>query len=228
MKWIAFFCALLTISSCDSNAHKTLHTPDAFEQIINGSNVQVLDVRTMEEFNQGHIKNAFLADWKDQSAFKENISSLDKKRPVLVYCAAGPRSDAAADYLSSQGFKVSELSGGINAWKAAGKPLSMDAPATPISIGEYKIMTNLGPVVLVDFGADWCPPCKKMEPVIERLKSESGQQFKLVKIDAGVQMELMRMVNASSIPTFIIYKNGVETWRKEGLVSLGELKQNLN
>jgi rhodanese-related sulfurtransferase len=228
MKWIIIVYIAFFLSACENNQHKIVHSPDAFQEVIGGSNVQVLDVRTLEEFNQGHIKNAFLADWKNQSAFKESVAGLDKKRPVLVYCAAGPRSSAAADYLSSQGFKVSELAGGMNAWKAAGKPVNMDAPSTPISISEYKIMTNLSPVVLVDFGAEWCPPCKQMDPVIEQLKAESGMQFKVVKVDAGVQMDLMKMVSASAIPTFIIYKNGVETWRKEGIVSIDELKHYLN
>ena len=80
---------------------------------------------------------------------------------------------------------------------------------------------------MVDVSAEWCPPCKKMEPVIAELLQELSNQFQLVKVDGGVDVEVMKKIKASVLPTFIIYKDGKEIWRKEGVVDLEILKSNL-
>ena len=92
---------------------------------------------------------------------------------------------------------------------------------------EYLAQLKSDKPVLVDIGAVWCPPCKKMEPVIKELIQSHGTQFKFVQIDGGVQESIIKELNASSFPTFIIYKNGKEVWRKEGIVSKEELLKNL-
>jgi rhodanese-related sulfurtransferase len=84
----------------------------------------VLDVRKATEFKNGHLKNALQADWTNKQQFFERIKYVDKDRPVYIYCLAGGRSAAAAAWMRENGFtKVVELSGGINAWKNAGKPV---------------------------------------------------------------------------------------------------------
>src|SRR5262249_15129933 len=95
-----------------------------FEKGIQSKDVQVVDVRRPDEFKEGHIKSAVLANWQDQPQFEEKVKTLDKNKPVYVYCLAGVRSDKAADALLKKGFlKVVQLDGGIKAWKDAGKPL---------------------------------------------------------------------------------------------------------
>ena len=84
---------------------------------------------------------------------------------------------------------------------------------------EFNRLLNGNQPVLVDIGAVWCPPCKKMEPIINELVESNGTKFRLVQVDGGVQELLVKELNANSFPTFIIYKNGKEVWRKEGLVS---------
>jgi thioredoxin-like negative regulator of GroEL len=73
--------------------------------------------------------------------------------------------------------------------------------------------------VLVDFGAEWCPPCKKMEPVLKDFMNENSSKLTLVKMDGGIETALMKSLNVEALPTFILYKNGVEVKRKQGLVS---------
>jgi thioredoxin-like negative regulator of GroEL len=76
--------------------------------------------------------------------------------------------------------------------------------------------------ILVDFGATWCPPCKKMEPVLATLQQKAAGKYNLVKIDGGVHLTIMQQLKVEALPTFIIYKNGKEVWRKQGIVNLEE------
>ncbi|MBC7904448.1 MAG: thioredoxin family protein, partial [Gemmatimonadaceae bacterium] len=69
----------------------------------------------------------------------------------------------------------------------------------------------------------WCPPCRKMEPVLAELKSTT-ENYILQKMDAGIELQLMKSLNVSELPTFIVYRDGVETWRKSGLATLSELQ----
>src|SRR5438067_2118132 len=75
-----------------------------FEQGIAGKSVQVLDVRTADEFRQGHIAHSLQADWGNQVEFNKRAQHLDKTKPVYVYCASGGRSKPAADWFRSNGF----------------------------------------------------------------------------------------------------------------------------
>ena len=92
---------------------------------------------------------------------------------------------------------------------------------------EFNRLVNGNQPVLVDIGAVWCPPCKKMEPIINELVESNGTKFRLLEVDGGVQELLVKGLNANAFPTFIIYKNGKEVWRKEGLVTKEELLKNL-
>lgn len=113
---------------------------NTFEKGLSDS-VQVVDVRTPEEFNQGHLKNARLANWKEKEGFMDSISALDKDKPLYIYCRSGTRSAAAVKLLKEKGFKkVVELKGGINAWKEANKPLEGETNK-PLE-GEKKVMLN--------------------------------------------------------------------------------------
>ena len=66
-----------------------------------------------------------------------------------------------------------------------------------------------------------------MEPVLKELQRQYGSMFSLVKVDGGNDTEIMKANNVEALPVFIIYKSGKETWRKQGIVSLEELKKNL-
>lgn len=86
----------------------------------------ILDVRTPEEFKEGHLENAFNYDWKSH-LFEKQIAGLDKSKPVFVYCLSGRRSAAAASKMREDGFKiVYELDGGITEWRAANFPETTD------------------------------------------------------------------------------------------------------
>ncbi len=223
----AIFALLLFACNSIGQPEKELEVP-AFEKAISANNIQLLDVRTAAEFRSGHIKNSLQADWNDKNQFIERTKYLDKNNPVFVYCLSGARSAAAAEWLRQQGYNsVFELEGGIANWKRQDKPIEGKENVKQMSVADYQSHINSHPTVLVDFGAPWCPPCKKMEPVLNALEAEHGSHYKLVKVDGGNDIEVMKITQVEAIPVFIIYKNGKEVWRKQGIVSKDELKRNL-
>lgn len=83
----------------------------------------LIDVRTPEEFEQGHLPSAVNINYFD-SNFAEKVNKLPKNKKVYLYCKTGIRSEKAAKVFDKAGFtKTYMLEGGILAWKAAGKPL---------------------------------------------------------------------------------------------------------
>ena len=230
MRITVLVLSVLTIISCNAQNGSASHIDaDKFEAgIINDKDVQILDVRTDGEFQSGHIKNAFLANWNDSPLFFDRVQYLNKKKPVYIYCLSGARSAAAAQWMRQNGYgNVIELTGGIIAWKKAGKPLETISTQKQMTFSEYKALIPDDKTVLVDVGATWCIPCKKMEPVIAELQKDNSLHFELVKVDAGVNTDVLKELKIDPIPVFIVYKNGKETWRKEGIASQEELAAQL-
>lgn len=81
--------------------------------------------------------------------------------------------------------------------------------------------------VLVDFYADWCGPCKMMGPIIDKLATEYEGQVKVGKINIDEQLELAQKYKVMSIPTILIFKNGVVVDTTVGAVSMNNLSSKL-
>jgi rhodanese-related sulfurtransferase len=218
--------AALFFLACNSNAQNV--DANTFEQKINAGGVQVLDVRTAGEYSGNHLKNVMLADWTNKAQFEERVKYLDKNKTLLVYCAAGGRSGQAAVWLKEQGFKeVVNLQGGITAWNAAGKPVVREGGAVELSTAAFNATIASSGIVLVDIGAAWCPPCKKMEPILDELSKTLQGKYTLLKVDGGNDVTVMKELGAAVLPTFMVYKNGKLSWKKEGIATLEELKSAL-
>lgn len=87
---------------------------DEFYQLSKKKNLAILDVREADEFSAGHVpysKNFPL------SHLLQTFSQLDKQTPYYVICRSGNRSATACEFLSRQGFKVTNILGGTSAWK---------------------------------------------------------------------------------------------------------------
>lgn len=226
LSFLAACCATVLIA-CSGQAQSSNLSVTEFEKAIAQSNIQLLDVRTPGEYQSGHLANALQANWNDEAQFRERAKALDKNKPIYTYCLSGARSNAATLWLRSNGFTAYNLTGGINAWKIAGKTVEMAKTVKQISMEEYLAQIPANKTVLVDIGAVWCPPCKKMVPIVDSLAAAHAGQFVLVKIDGGDQTNLCAALKADAFPTFIVYKNGKETWRKQGLVEAKELMSKL-
>lgn len=114
----ALFFSLL-VSSLDVVAQEVLPAETFIQKWKATPQAQLLDVRTPAEFTKGHLATARNADWRNQSDFAQQVAQLDKSKPVFVYCQAGGRSKAAAEWLVGQGFRtVYDLQGGYQSWQA--------------------------------------------------------------------------------------------------------------
>src|SRR5687767_12672497 len=113
-------------NSSSANSPQTMDVAEFEEKLNNTSDKIILDVRTPSEYHEGHLSNSVLIDFRNPD-FMEQVSKLDKSKTVFVYCAAGGRSEKAANILKDLGFnEVYNLHGGINEWKAASKPVVKD------------------------------------------------------------------------------------------------------
>ncbi len=203
---------------------------DEFEkQLIEANGEQLIDIRTPQEFEKYRIPGAENINFRN-SGFAKEIEKLDKERPVLIYCLAGPRSKSALAVFQKAGFKtVYELSGGINAWSKAGKSIDQDLSGKgEISVKEYDVITSGKGYVLVDFYAPWCAPCRKMLPVVEDLAKTYPGKFKLLTVDFDKNRLLINEKQVSSVPYLVIFKDGKKVWEKSGEASKEELMKMLN
>lgn len=113
---IVFAVLLLTLTGCgnSSSTYKTVNMEEAKKMIETNADVIVLDVRTLEEFNEGHIPNALLYPVQE---LDQRWNELDKSKTYLIVCRSGNRSQTASDILIKNGFKhVYNTSGGMNQW----------------------------------------------------------------------------------------------------------------
>lgn len=110
--------ATLSILSCESQGKETsfnsISVNEAFVLLQDNTDIQLVDVRTAEEYERVHIEGATLISI---SSLPGMIDSLNRASPILVYCAVGGRSYVAGKYLQSEGFSmVYNMSGGIKEW----------------------------------------------------------------------------------------------------------------
>lgn len=120
--------SLFGLNSCVNAQDKNFSDMDVaeFSQFLTNDNVQLVDVRTPEEYSEGHIPGAKNINVFDKDFADKAKESLDISKPVAVYCRSGKRSAEAARELSEKGFIVTNLKGGIIAWKGKKQPISLD------------------------------------------------------------------------------------------------------
>jgi len=119
MKNIVILLFLIVTISCKSQnivSVEKLQSVSFIEQLKN-EEIQLIDVRTSKEYEQGAIKDARLMNFFDED-FKEQLLKLNKEKPVYVYCKSGGRSKKTSKTLVKLGFKeVYDVKGGYDEWK---------------------------------------------------------------------------------------------------------------
>lgn len=119
---IAVFLGLIIYSKRTIKGTVTMNAQQA-QALLADPELLILDVRTPQEFGEGHIKKARLIPVAELGGRIAEIAGW-KNKPVLVYCRSGGRSASAAQLLVGAGFtKVNNLAGGTGAWSAGGFPL---------------------------------------------------------------------------------------------------------
>lgn len=91
----------------------------------------------------------------------------------------------------------------------------------------FRDLINGDTPVLVDFFATWCGPCKAYSPILQQLKTDLGDDLRLVKIDVDKNPAICQKLGVQSMPTTIIFQNGEMKWRAAGVQSLGVLKSEI-
>lgn len=122
---ILFLLAMLGLNGCmnaQNNSQYTNMDVEQFANYIANDSVQLVDVRTPEEYAGGHIENSKNIDVYNPDFIDVATKTLDKSRPVAVYCRSGKRSADAAQKLTDKGYEVTNLMGGIIAWTDNNKP----------------------------------------------------------------------------------------------------------
>lgn len=112
--------ALLGYSSCSSNPWTDLN-PDEFEKEAFTEGTCIIDVRTAQEYSEGHLYRAVNIDWQKDGFIDEISKKFDKSLKLAIYCKSGRRSAAAAATLTEAGYKVINLKEGYMSWAEAGK-----------------------------------------------------------------------------------------------------------
>ena len=88
----------------------------------------------------------------------------------------------------------------------------------------FREIINSDTPVLIDFFATWCGPCHAYSPILQRLKSEMGDQLRLIKIDVDKNRELSEKLGVRAMPTTIIFQNGEIKFQAAGVQSIEVLK----
>lgn len=216
---VAASCQNQTKHNSDKQIITTITVEEFDKKLTEMKNVQLVDVRTPEEYQGGHLKNALNYNLNG-SDFENKLSKLDKTKPVMVYCLAGGRSAEAAEMMEKKGFaEVYNMQGGIMKWNAANKPTdknSVTAVKKGMSLADFNKQIISDKYVLVDYNAKWCKPCKKIAPMLERVAEKKKDKLILIKVDVDENKELLKEKGIEAIPVMELYKDNKLVWKHSG------------
>ena len=94
---------------------------------------------------------------------------------------------------------------------------------------KFKEIINSNQLILVDFYADWCGPCKMMSPILQEVKGIIKDEVKIIKINVDQHQDLASHFMVRGVPTLMLFKSGKMLWRQSGVLSTKDLvaiKQN--
>ena len=224
---LTLFLIVSVLSNVNAQVPQHVDAVKFKEQLAKGDAI-LLDVRTPEEYSRGHIAGSTAINIADP-AFVSKINLLQKDKTILIYCLTGSRSYVAANYMSKNGFKkIVNLQQGIMDWSQRGYALEQSSQTVASNATTYtgqsfgKLLKD-NKVVLVDFHAVWCAPCKEMSPVIDKVSANFKGKARVEKVDVEANKEITAAYQVQSVPGFLIFKDGKKVWSHNGTISYDEL-----
>ena len=220
-------------TACGQNPNVKQVNSIEFEKLIKDSSGTLLDVRTLGEFKNGHIKEAGQLNYYALD-FRQKLLLLPKNQPIYLYCNTGYRSQRTAEILVKNGYKdVYNLEHGILEWNLKNLPVLVEPDAKPdtenkMEPDEFNALINSEKLVFIDFYAPWCAPCRKMMPMIDSLKTEYKDKVTIVKINVDASKKLMKELGIVSVPYLVLYYKGIILYSKNGLTEKQELEKVFN
>lgn len=217
---------LFTISGFSQNKSANTVSLEVFYSKIQAEKKpQIIDARGPDEFALNHLNGAvnFNLESKD---YAEQIAKLDKSKPVFTYSIGAGRSVWLADDLLKKGFKEAySLEGGIANWIGNGKPFYANSKSK-LTLEEYNKIIADNKTVLVDIGSKYCGACIKVKPVLETIRTQYGDNLKIVEIDLETSPQVIADLKTVKVfPTLILYQNSKIVFKKDGL---GDLKNDVD
>ena len=121
---------------------------------------------------------------------------------------------------------IYELQGGIMKWNAAGLSVPSDK-IIGMCIQEYNELLKTDKIVLIDFYAEWCAPCKKMTPYLLKMQNEMRDKITIVRLKADENKTLISQMKIDELPMLFIYKDNKIVWKHSGYISEEDLTKQL-
>lgn len=220
--------ALYFLTACAQNTNFKEVDSQQFQEMLAKDKGILIDVRTANEFSNGHIANAGNLDCYAPD-FNQSLLLLPKDQPIFIYCLSGNRSTMAANILLKNGYKnVYNLKNGMMDWYNQNLPVVRESNAKPDTDNnmEPEQFANLiasDSLVFIDFYAPWCGPCRKMMPMINDLKVEYNGKVKIVKVNVDASKNLVKELKLVGVPYLALYKKGQLLYSKNSSVEREEL-----
>lgn len=96
-----------------------------------------------------------------------------------------------------------------------------------MTMEQYNHLIDSDKLVLIDFYADWCAPCKKMEPYLKKISEDSQEMVEVIRINADKNSELCKTLNVTSLPVLKLYKNKELVWDNLGFVDESKVREKI-
>ena len=224
------FLIIIFFISCSNKNTLVYEKTDilSLDKILNDTDIIILDVRTSEEIDAGYIPNSTFIDYYDKN-FENKINLIDPSKRIYILCKSGGRSVKAAEILSKNGFRnVYNLEGGFMRWKANKMPYDINLVNNDSSNTDLISEISLDSLIknntntLIYISTKWCSPCKKMEPIIDKLVDNNGS-LKVIKIDLDANTYAQERFDVKSLPALVLYENNSVVWHKNGIIAYDDL-----
>jgi rhodanese-related sulfurtransferase len=218
--------------NAQENTYKQLDAVK-FQELVKSGKEMILDVRTKSEFDNEHIANSQYLNFYALD-FKKKLLMLPKDEEIYLYCTTGYRSEKAAKYLAKNGYtKVYNLEHGILEWNLENLPVIEGEPsaklmADKVSPELFTQTVSSDTLILIDFYATWCGPCRKMMPLIDSIRTQYHPAMKVFKVNVDVSKKLIKQEKIIGVPLFRIYRRGELLFEKDGMMSRIELEAIIN